>query len=84
MTIKLYDNDSGAELGTLTEEELQFLIDQLEEETPEDQDYYLNAATLDLLAERGDQGALVDRLRQAMGDREGLEVRWERPEDSSG
>ncbi|MDH3745464.1 MAG: galactosyldiacylglycerol synthase [Acidobacteriota bacterium] len=78
MTIKLYDNDSGAELGSLTEEQLQFLIDQLEEETPEDQDYYLNPMTVDLLAERGGDEGLIERLRRAMGGNEGLEVRWER------
>ena len=80
MTVKLYDNDSGAELGSLTEEQLQFLIDQLEEETPEDQDYYLNPMTIDLLAERGGDEGLIERLRAAMGDQEGLEVRWERSE----
>ncbi len=34
---KLYDKDTGAWLGTITEEQLQFLIDQLKEESSEDQ-----------------------------------------------
>jgi hypothetical protein len=52
MIIRLYDNASGAELGTLTEEQLQFLIDNLEEETSDDQDYYLNPNTLELSCAR--------------------------------
>ena len=38
--IRLYDKDSGAELGTITKEQLQFLVDQLEQESLEDRDYY--------------------------------------------
>lgn len=80
MTIRLYDNDTGKELGTLTESQLQFLVDQLEEETADDQDYYLNAATLEMLAGRTEDTALIARLKEAMGDRPGIEVRWERDE----
>ena len=78
MIIRLYDNASGAELGTLTEEQLQFLIDNLEEETSDDQDYYLNPNTLELLATRGGDSSLISILRQAMGDKQGIEIRWAR------
>ncbi len=78
MGIKLYDNDGGAELGSLSEEQLEFLIDQLEEETREDQDYWLRAETLDLLESRGADAGLMALLRAAMGEREGVEIRWSR------
>lgn len=78
MTIRLYDNDSGDELGTLREEDLQFLIDQLEEETSDDQDYYLNVATLKLLEQRGANSDLLSMLRKALGEKEGVEIRWAR------
>jgi processive 1,2-diacylglycerol beta-glucosyltransferase len=80
MTITLYDNDSGAELGTLAEEQLQFLIDQLEEETSDDQDYYLNPATVELLEKRDADSELLALLRRALGDKEGVEIRWTRTE----
>lgn len=80
MIIRLYDNASGAELGTLTEEQLEFLIDNLEEETSDDQDYYLNPNTLELLATRGGDASLISILRQAMGDKQGIEIRWAREE----
>ncbi len=77
MTITLYDNETGDELGTIGRDQLNFLVEQLEEETSEDQDYWLRAETLDLLEERGGDRALIALLRKVLGDREGFEIRWE-------
>jgi len=76
--IQLTDSESGAVLGTIDEGQLQFLIDQLEEESPTDQDYYIDLATLEMFEEAGADGALVAMLRQALGEREGMEIRWSR------
>ncbi|MGH8770331.1 MAG: hypothetical protein ACREV2_04005 [Burkholderiales bacterium] len=76
--VQLYDKDTGAAVGTITEAQLQFLIDQLEEESREDTDYYLNRATLDILEEAGADRALMLVLHQALGDREEMEIRWSR------
>ena len=78
MAITLHDNDSGAALGEISESDLQFLIDHLEEETSDDRDYYLRPETVALLEERGASAALIELLRAAMGDREGVEIRWQR------
>ena len=74
--IKLYDKDTGVFLGTITEVQLQFLIDQLEEESTEDTDYYINQATLDLFEETGADADLLALLRQALGTREDIEIQW--------
>jgi processive 1,2-diacylglycerol beta-glucosyltransferase len=76
--INVFDNDTGKPLGTITEAQLQFLIDQLEEESPSDTDYYINRDTIDMLADDGADAALVELLRSALGDREDMEIRWER------
>lgn len=78
MTIKIFDTETKAELGTLRDDQLQFLIDQLVEETSDDQDYYLHQGTLELLKHRGAGPELMAVLTEAMGDREGVEIRWER------
>ncbi len=78
--IKLFDKEIGADLGFISEEQLKFLADQLEEESPDDTDYYFNSATIDLLAERGADEELLAKLRQALGSKEGVEIRWEREE----
>jgi hypothetical protein len=46
--INLYAGRSTTPSGQLTEEQLQFLIDNLEEEGEGDQDYYLDTATAGL------------------------------------
>ena len=64
--------------GTSAEEQLQFLIDQLEEESSEDQDYYINEATLEIFEGAGADPALVTVLRTALDDRKEMEIRWSR------
>jgi len=76
--IHLEDKDTGAPIGTLSEEQLQYLIDQLEEESRDDRDYYINTTTLDLFEERGADKALVRLLRSALGGRTEMEIRWSR------
>jgi processive 1,2-diacylglycerol beta-glucosyltransferase len=65
-------------LGTITNAQLQFLIDQLEEESTDDTDYYIDRATLDLFEEAGAEANLLALLRQALGTREGIEIVWSR------
>ena len=76
--IQLNDKDTGAFIGTITEDNLQFLTDQLEEESDEDQDYYINEATLDIFEENEADKALVSLLRGALKGRTEMEIRWSR------
>ena len=75
--IKIYDKETGSTLGTITEDQLQFLIDQLEEEDSEDRDYYLTKDTLDMLEKKGIDTELLQFLRNAIGNRESMEILWE-------
>jgi processive 1,2-diacylglycerol beta-glucosyltransferase len=74
--IELYDEARGTRIGNVSEEELQFLIDQLEEESTRDTNYYISAPTIDMLEESGADANLVALLRNALGGREGFELRW--------
>jgi ferritin len=74
--IKLYDNTSGALLGTIDERQLQFLMDNMEEEFLEDQDYAITALTIDYLAEQGADVDLLDLLRGALDDADEVTIRW--------
>jgi len=75
--IQLFDARSGAHIGDVGEAQLAFMRSQLEEEGAEDQDYYINQATLDLFESRSADPALVTLLRQALGTREDMDIRWE-------
>ena len=76
--ITIRDKDTNELLGTVSDEELQFLIDELEEESSEDTDYYINADTIDMLEGDGAAQGLVALLRKALGSRDGIEIRWSR------
>jgi processive 1,2-diacylglycerol beta-glucosyltransferase len=76
--IQLRNKDTGALLGAITEEQLQFLIDQLEEEFEEDKDYYINRETVTLLEKNGADAKLMEMLNQALGDKPDMEIMWSR------
>jgi hypothetical protein len=76
--IRIYDEASGAVYGTITEAQLQALMGQLEEESLEDTDYYINQATVDMLADKKVDPELVAFLRKALGEREDMDIRWAR------
>ena len=76
--IQLRDKQTGAVLGDITEAQLQFLIDNLVEESSDDTDYYLNRTMLDMLAERDPDPELIALLKAALGDREDVEIEWVR------
>jgi hypothetical protein len=75
--IDLYNNTTNQLIGSLTEAELQVLIDGLEEESLEDRDYYINAATLDLLGDGRATDHLMQLLRTALGGEQEVEIRWQ-------
>jgi processive 1,2-diacylglycerol beta-glucosyltransferase len=76
--VQIFDKQSGTLLGTLDDQQFQFLADHLEEESLQDDDYYLNRTTVDFLADAGADPALLEILRRALGDRDEAEIRWER------
>jgi hypothetical protein len=76
--IQLHDKDTGAPIGAITEDHLQFLMHELEEESGEDQDYYINETTVDMFEESGADKALVALLRSALNGRTEMEIRWSR------
>jgi hypothetical protein len=76
--IDLYNNETNELVGSITDAELQVLIDRLEEESETDQDYYIDQATIDLLGDGTATAHLLDVLRRALGSSDGVEVRWAR------
>lgn len=77
---ELYDKESGAPVGRISDAQLQFLIDQLEEESSTDRDYYINAATIEMFEAAAAEPALIELLRKALGDREAMDIAWGAPE----
>ena len=76
--IDLYNNETNQLIGSITDADLQVLVDSLEEESATDQDYYITAATIDLLGDGRASDHLLTMLRSAVGSSDGVEVRWQR------
>ena len=76
--IQLCEVEGGNQIGEITEEQLQSLVASLEEESSRDQDYYLTAATIDMIEEDGADTGLVSLLRAALRGRDGMDIRWVR------
>ena len=76
--IDLYNADTNQLVGSITEADLEVLQGGLEEESATDQDYYINAATIDLLGDGRASEHLLGLLRGALGTSEGVEIRWQR------
>jgi hypothetical protein len=76
--IDLYNSETNKLIGSITENELQTLADALEEESADDQDYFVDSATIDLLGDGRATDHLLHLLRTAVGTGEGIEVRWKR------
>jgi processive 1,2-diacylglycerol beta-glucosyltransferase len=76
--IRLTDSESGKPIGTISEAQLEVLQAQLEEEDSGDQDYYIDTGTLVWFESEDIDATLTALLRQALGTREGMEIRWTR------
>ena len=74
--MNLYDTRSGALVGEVTDDDVQFLIDQLEEEHAEDVAYYVNTDTLEFLRERNARPELLEVLTGAIATQGDAELRW--------
>jgi hypothetical protein len=79
--ITLFDAETNQPVGQITEQQLQFLMNQLEEESTMDRDYYVNQDELDILQESGADSALMATLRSALAGREGMDIRYVREEE---
>lgn len=76
--IDLYNATTNQLLGNITEADLKVLVDGLEEESLQDQDYYIDRATIDLLADGRATEHLISLLRGALASSDGVDIRWQR------
>jgi processive 1,2-diacylglycerol beta-glucosyltransferase len=79
--IELHDSLTGQLVGHITDAQLEFLRDQLEEESTTDRDYYFDRPTIDLLESKQADPSLLALLRRALGARDGIEIVWKDTRD---
>ena len=69
--------DTGDEIGNITDKQLAFLVEQLEEEHDDDKDYFIDRDTLELLSDNGGDPELLALLEKGMGDDDEMDIAWE-------
>lgn len=69
--------DTGDELGTIDDKQLQFLVAQLEEEHDTDKDYFIDRDTLELLSDNGADPELLAMLEKGLAGDEEMDIAWE-------
>ena len=77
MDVRIFNKDTGSFVGMISRADMQFLADQLEEESESDTDYFVDTNSIDALEELGGNQALISLLRRAVGTSDGVEIRWE-------
>ncbi len=75
--IRLFDGDSDAEIGEISEEQFGLMQESLVEETLDEYSYSIDAAALSTLESSGAEANVVNLLRRALGERTSMEVRIE-------
>jgi processive 1,2-diacylglycerol beta-glucosyltransferase len=76
--VKVFNKVTGEFIGRISEAELDFLAQQLEEESIKDTDYYIREETLLQFEKDGAPGHLLEVLRGGMRSDNAIEIRWER------
>jgi hypothetical protein len=82
--IKIFHKQTNEFLGRISEADLQFLGDHLEEESIHDTDYYILRETLEEFPQLGASAKLMDVLRGGLRSAPAIEIRWERDGSASG
>jgi hypothetical protein len=75
--IRLFDGDSDAEIGEISEEQFGLMQESLVEETLDEYSYNIDAAALSALESSGAEAHVVNLLRRALGERTSMDVRFE-------
>jgi hypothetical protein len=69
--------DSGAELGTIDDKQVAFLVEQLDEDDDNETEYFIDRETLELLSDNGADPELLALLEKGMGDDDEMDIGWE-------
>ena len=77
MPYNLYNKDTRALIGPLSDEQGQDLIDLLVEEGADDRDYWIDEATPEHLENEGADADLLTTLRRLLEETpDGFEIEW--------
>lgn len=75
---RLYRVDTDETIGQISDKQLKFLVEMLEEEDEEDTVYFIDQDTLELFSDNNCDPELLAMLENALEDGEdGVDIGWE-------
>ncbi|HEX5734692.1 MAG TPA: hypothetical protein VF131_17810 [Blastocatellia bacterium] len=74
--VKLYHKGTGQFIGSITQSDLDFLLNHLEEDSETDRDYHITSNTLEALEQAGASHPLMKTLRKALGKQSYADIEW--------
>lgn len=69
--------DTSAELGTISDAQLAFLVAELQGDDEDRDGYFIDRETLELLSDNGADAELVAMLDKGMADDDEMTIVWE-------
>jgi hypothetical protein len=81
--IKVFNKETNEFLGRISEGDMQFLAEHLEEESIHDTDYYITKDTLEQFPAQGASPKLMEVLGGGLRNGTAIEIRWERDNTST-
>jgi hypothetical protein len=60
----------------VSQADFQILVDELEEESSHDTDYFIDQTTVDILETAGASALFIAMLRDAVGISDGIDIAW--------
>lgn len=78
MSIRITEKASGRSLGEVSEQDLAVLVGYMEEESSQDQDYFVESTAIEALERRGASTGFVAMLKGALGSSDGIDIVWSR------
>ena len=75
--IRLFDNETDKEVGAISEAQLDLLVEELADESLDEYTYNINPSVISYLEGAGAEADLIALLRQVLGSRTSMELRYD-------
>lgn len=69
--------DTGDEIGTITDDHVKFLVEQLEQEHDDDKEHFIDRDTMELLSDNGADPELLAMLEKGLAGDDEMDISWE-------
>lgn len=74
---RVYRIDTDKEIGEIADDQLAIIVKQLEDEHDQDDEYFIDQDTLELLSDNNVDPEVIAKLEKALGDDDDMTIAWD-------